>query len=149
MGRTGLEKLYLRYCYELGYLPKYKQNSKRLHRVLKEDLLKCDLYSEEAKLLSRYGIATEEDLISFMDKKTGESKEVSEGRDELRKLIKRNIPPEEKEVAKGRITSLTGKLKEIRREIKLSEDIKARSKDVEEKMTVIAIDRKTKEVKRV
>lgn len=149
MGRSGLERLYLRYCYELGYLPKYKQNSKRLHRVLKEDLLKCDLYSEEAKLLSRYGIATEEDLISFMDKKTGESKEVSEERDELRKLIKRNIPPEEKEVAKGRITSLTGKLKEIRRELKLSEDIKARSKDVEEKMTVIAIDRKTKEVKRV
>ena len=84
-----------------------------------------------------------------MDKKTGESKEVSEERDELRKLIKRNIPTEEKEVAKGRITSLTGKLKEIRRELKLSEDIKARSKDVEEKMTVIAIDRKTKEVKRV
>ena len=149
MGRSGLERLYLRYCYELGYLPKYKQNSKRLHRVLKEDLLKCDLYSEEAKLLSRYGIATEEDLISFMDKKTGESKEVSEERDELRKLIKRNIPPEEKEVAKGRITSLTGKLKEIRKELRLSEDIKARSKDVEEKMTVIAIDRKTKEVKRV
>ena len=84
-----------------------------------------------------------------MDKKTGESKEVSEERDELRKLIKRNIPPKEKEVAKGRITSLTGKLKEIRRELKLSEDIKTRSKDVEEKMTVIAIDRKTKEVKRV
>lgn len=149
MGRSGLERLYLRYCYELGYLPKYKQNNKRLHRVLKEDLLKCDLYSEEAKLLSRYGIATEEDLISFMDKKTGESKAVSEERDELRKLIKRNIPPEEKEVAKGRITSLTGKLKEIRKELRLSEDIKARSKDVEEKMTVIAIDRKTKEVKRV
>ena len=149
MGRSGLERLYLRYCYELGYLPKYKQNSKRLHRVLKEDLLKCDIYSEEAKLLSRYGIATEEDLISFMDKKTGESKEVSEERDELRKLIKRNIPPEEKEVAKGRITSLTGKLKEIRKELRLSEDIKNRSKDVEEKMTVIAIDRKTKEVKRV
>ena len=149
MGRSGLERLYLRYCYELGYLPKYKQNSKRLHRVLKEDLLKCDLYSEEAKLLSRYGIATEEDLISFMDKKTGESKEVSEERDELRKLIKRSIPTEEKEAAKGRIASLTGKLKEIRKELKLSEDIKNRSKDVEEKMTVIAIDRKTKEVKRV
>lgn len=138
MGRSGLERLYLRYCYELGYLPKYKQNSKRLHRVLKEDLLKCDLYSEEAKLLSRYGIATEEELISFMDKKTGESKEVSEERDELRKLIKRNIPPEEKEVAKGRITSLTGKLKEIRKELRLSEDIKARSKDVEKNLEIVA-----------
>ena len=47
MGRTGLEKLYLRYCYELGYLPKYTQRPTKLHIVLKEDLLKCDLYSEK------------------------------------------------------------------------------------------------------
>lgn len=30
MGRSGLEKLYLRYCYELGYLPKYQQNPTKL-----------------------------------------------------------------------------------------------------------------------
>lgn len=36
-GRSGLEKLYLRYCYELGYLPKYRQNPMRLHAVLKEE----------------------------------------------------------------------------------------------------------------
>lgn len=36
MGRSGLEKLYLRYCYELGYLPKYRQNPTRLHILLKQ-----------------------------------------------------------------------------------------------------------------
>jgi len=57
-----------RYCYELGYLPKYRQNPTRLHIVLKEDLLKCDQYSEQAKLLSRHHISTEEDLSSHQEK---------------------------------------------------------------------------------
>ena len=138
MGRSGLERLYLRYCYELGYLPKYTQNNKRLHRVLKEDLLKCDLYSEEAKLLSKYSIATDEDLISFMDKLGGRSNEISEERDELRKLVKRAIPDSEKEAVKGRIASLTAELKTIRRELKLCDDIKERSKDVEKKLETVA-----------
>ena len=38
MGRSGLEKLYLRYCYELGYLPKCQQSPTKLHILLKEDL---------------------------------------------------------------------------------------------------------------
>ena len=32
MGRSGLEMLYLRYCYELGYLPKYQQKGMRCVR---------------------------------------------------------------------------------------------------------------------
>ena len=40
MMRSGLERMYLRYCYELGILPKYRQNPMRLHILLKEDLLK-------------------------------------------------------------------------------------------------------------
>ena len=68
MGRSGLEKLYLRYCYELGILPRVRQNPTHLHIVLKEDLLKCDQYSEQAKLLSRYHISTEEDLSSHQEK---------------------------------------------------------------------------------
>ena len=63
MGRSGLEKLYLRYCYELGYLPKYRQNPTKLHILLKEDLLKCDQYSEQAKLLCKYHVNTDEDLL--------------------------------------------------------------------------------------
>ena len=148
MGRSGLEKLYLRYCYELGVLPKYTQNRRKLHRVLKEDLLKCDLYSEEAKLLSRNKIATDEDLSKYMERLGVRMTQVSEERDELRKLIKRVIPEEEREAAKGRVASLTAELKDIRRDLKLCEDIERRSGDIEKNLEVISKEQKEKEVNR-
>ena len=92
MGRSGLEKLYLRYCYELGYLPKYRQNPTRLHIVLKEDLLKCDQYSEQAKLLSRYHISTEEDLSSHQEKVEGKMADITARRDELRMKARHALP---------------------------------------------------------
>ena len=92
MGRSGLEKLYLRYCYELGYLPKYQQNPTKLHILLKEDLLKCDQYSEQAKLLSKYHVNTDEDLSQLMEKIEDKMQSVSAERDEMRKVSRRNIP---------------------------------------------------------
>ena len=85
MGKSGLEKLYLRYCYELGYLPKYRQSPTKLHIVLKEDLLKCDQYSEQAKLLSRYHISTEEDLSSHHEQTVQRIEEVTARREDLRR----------------------------------------------------------------
>ena len=80
MGRSGLEKLYLRYCYELGYLPKCQQSPTKLHILLKEDLLKCDQYSEQAKLLSRYHVDTEKDLSDLMENIEGRVKSYGEYR---------------------------------------------------------------------
>ena len=75
-----------------------------------------------------------------MDKLVGKSNEISEERDELRKLIKRKIPDSEKEAVKGRIASLADELKTIRREQKLCEDIKERSKDVEKNLESAGIE---------
>ena len=50
----GLYGLYLYYCYRLGYLPKYKkQNTARLHYLLKEDLLKLDKISGDKAARTR------------------------------------------------------------------------------------------------
>ena len=48
---SGLRGLYLRYCYELGYLPKYRKRWNRVHYLLKDDLLRCEQYSKQARLL--------------------------------------------------------------------------------------------------
>jgi hypothetical protein len=145
MGRTGLEKLYLRYCYELGYLPKYTQRPTRLHIVLKEDLLKCDLYSEEAKFLVRNKIETDADLGSFVigtkdtvEKFTGE-------REELRKMVKRNISEPDRDAAKGKIKELTEKLKVCRKDLRLAGDIGERSKVMEKNFETV--DRERTEVR--
>ena len=140
-GRSGLEKLYLRYCYELGYLPKYRQNPMRLHAVLKEELLKCDLYSEEAKFLARYSISTEEELEKRMKSLTEDYSSISVRRNELRQKLRRKMPAEEDVKCREQIRELTGELKEIRKELKLCRDIRERSGQVERNLETVIEDR--------
>ena len=142
MGRSGLEKLYLRYCYELGYLPKYWQNPTRLHIVLKEDLLKCDQYSEQAKLLSRYHISTEEDLSSHQEKVEEKMADITTRRDERRKKARRVLPEAEIEQTKDEIRQLTAELKALRREVKVCEQIRERSGHVRENLEIVDRDRR-------
>lgn len=142
MGRSGLEKLYLRYCYELGYLPKYRQNPTRLHIVLKEDLLKCDQYSEQAKLLSRYHISTEEDLSLHQEQAEEKMADITARRDELRKKARRALPEAEITETKEQIRQLTTDLRHLRREVKVCEQIRERSGHVKENLEIVDRDRK-------
>ncbi len=141
MGRSGLEKLYLRYCYELGYLPKYQQNPTKLHILLKEDLLKCDQYSEQAKLLSRYHVDTEKDLSDLMENIDDRMKELRLGRDELRRTVRRVLPESEIQDAKDKIKELTAEIRELRHELKVCGDIQQRSGHVRENLAIIDRDR--------
>ena len=141
MGRSGLEKLYLRYCYELGYLPKYQQNPTKLHILLKEDLLKCDQYSEQAKLLSRYHVDTEKDLSDLMESIEGSIKEHSLDRDDFRRTARRVLPASEISDAKDRIKDLTAEIRELRHELKVCGDIQHRSGHIRENLAVIDRDR--------
>ena len=147
MGRSGLEKLYLRYCYELGYLPKYRQNPTRLHIVLKEDLLKCDQYSEQAKLLSRYHISTEEDLSSHQEKVEEKMADITARRDELRKKARRTLPEAEATKTKEKIKQLTTELRQLRREVKVCEQIRERSDHVKKNLEIVDRDRQKEKEK--
>ena len=141
MGRSGLEKLYLRYCYELGYLPKYRQNPVRLHAVLKEELLKCDLYSEEAKFLARYNISSEEDLEKKMKSLMEDYSSISAQRSELRQKLRRKMPVEEETQCREKVRELTAELKDTRKELKLCRDIRERSGQVERNLETVIEDR--------
>ena len=141
MGRSGLEKLYLRYCYELGYLPKYRQKPANLHIVLKEDLLKCDQYSEQAKLLSRYHISTEEDLSSHQERVEEKMADISARRDELRRKARYVLPEAEIKETKDEIVNLTTELRQLRREVKVCEQIRERSGHVRENLEIVDRDR--------
>ena len=141
MGRSGLEKLYLRYCYELGYLPKYQQNPTKLHILLKEDLLKCDQYSEQAKLLSKYHVNTDEDLSQLMVMLEDKMQSVSAERDEMRKVSRRNIPIAQIDAAKDKVTELTAELRDLRRELKVCSQVQERSDHVRKNLEIIDRDR--------
>ena len=147
MGRSGLEKLYLRYCYELGYLPKYQQNPTKLHILLKEDLLKCDQYSEQAKLLSKYHVSTDEDLSLLVEKLEDKMQSVSAERDEMRKVSRRNIPIAQIDAARDKVTELTAELRELRKELKVCTQVQERSDHVRENLEIIDRDRQREKVR--
>ena len=148
MGRSGLEKLYLRYCYELGYLPKYNQKLAKLHPLLREDLLKCEMYSQQARLLCRNGIETEADLLLHMERIRKRSEEIMRRRQDLQRLVRRkSVSEDEKAKAKAEIADLSGRMKELRKEMRLCENIRERSHQLEDRLA--AVDRDRDERKRV
>ena len=78
---TGFRALYFHYCYLLGVFPQ-KQNRppRRVPHALREDLIRAQELTDEARLLSRHRIDTLEQLISTFGKlqttrKTGTSPE--------------------------------------------------------------------------
>ena len=136
----GLRGLYLHYCYKLGILPKNKkQDYARLHYLLKDDLMKMEAITNETRLLCRNHIDTAEQLLSYKGSLETEMKELTEQRKGLYSLS-RKAGGEEKETVKAQISEITGRLKTIRKEVRLCEGIEARSGILREKLQVIRAD---------
>ena len=128
----GLYGLYLYYCYKLGYLPKYKkQNTARLHYLLKEDLLKLDKITQETRLLGRENISTDEQLFSYKESVLSQIKTLTDDRTHLRKQLRKNLSDDELSKVKEQISTITGKLWTLRKEVGLCDDIAERSKVIE------------------
>ena len=130
-----------------GYLPKYNQNPSRVHTLLKDELLRCDMYSEEAKLLSRFGISSAEQLAEFKEELETKIESLEDERYRLRLRAKRKIPEEEKNFCQREIFETTSKLKELRKEVRLVNDIEERSPVMEKQLEQIDKE-KQREVRR-
>ena len=133
----GLKGRYLRLCYELGYLPKYRQKPNSVHHLLKDELMKMDEISRQTRFLCRENITTAEELQLSTEHRQLEVERLTEKRDELRKEIRRRIPVEQKELCKEQISEITRQLKLLREELKLCESIRQRSEEIREKLEVI------------
>lgn len=137
----GLRGLYLRYCYELGYLPRYKQNPNRVHYLLKDELMYCEKYSQQARLLGKNNIETLSELVSYRQSKEVLVDQLTADRAQLHKEKRRAISDDMKLQKKERITALTELIRDLRREIKLCIDIEERSPLIEEKLRRIEEER--------
>lgn len=133
----GLKGLYLKYCYQLGYLPRYKQNPNKVHYLLKDDLIRCEMFTEQIRLLSKNGISDTAGLDLFIGEKQELMSGLSTQRDHLRRVNRRVIPEEVKQQNREKISEITKRMKSLRHDIKLAEDIKKRSPVMEERLEVI------------
>ncbi|MBQ3463768.1 MAG: relaxase, partial [Clostridia bacterium] len=135
------------YCYRLGYLPKYKikQNTARLHYLLKEDLMKLDKLTAETTLLGRENIQSVEQLVIYKGSVENEIKTLTEERTLLRKRQRTKAFESEKSEIRDKIFSLTDKLFKLRNELRLCDDILERSGEIQQNLEqVIAEEEKSK-----
>lgn len=61
----GLRGLYWHYCYLLGYYPRRKTKFYKVPPALRDDLMKLNYISQEARLLQEYHIDSLEQLLTF------------------------------------------------------------------------------------
>lgn len=141
---TGFRALYFHYCYKLGIFPKDRpQNRKRLHFLLREDLLKLNNISQEVRLLVRNKIDTAEQLSLYKNGLEVQIQKLSAERKALYKkqrTVKCQSDPKLAEAVKKEIDGLTEQLKALRREVYLCDDIAQRSGLITEKLKAVRED---------
>ena len=135
----GLVALYIHYCYLLGELPKQKPNNREAYAVIKEDVRRARMYNEEAKLLGKYNINTAEELSLFTERLSNKFKELAYKRAKLRNKLRRMHDTETMQPIKDEISQLSLQMAELRKQMRLCEDIAARSGVIERVVNTIDI----------
>ncbi len=135
----GLHALYIHYCYLLGELPKTKPNNREAYAVIKEDVRRARMYSEEAKLLGKYSINTAEELSSFTENLSDKFKGLAIKRAGLRNKLRRMRDTQEMQPIKDEISELSRQMAVLRKEMKLCEDIALRSGIIEQVVNTIDV----------
>lgn len=143
---TGFRALYFHYCYLLGVFPKNKpQNRKRLHFLLREDLIKLDAITKEVRLLAEHRIDTAEQLSSYKSELESQIDALAADRRQLYRK-QRTVAAKTDEVLQSQIKTqihvISGQLKTLREDVRLCDDIAHRSGVMQEKITAVREDEK-------
>ena len=143
---TGFRALYIHYCYLLGIFPKSRpqQSRKRMHFLLREDLLKLDAITAETRLLIGHRIDTAEQLFSYRDEVNEKITVLAEKRKQLYKLQRTaavKSDPEKAAEVKAQIAALSKELAALRKEVVLCNSIAERSGVIKEKIKTVREDK--------
>lgn len=141
---TGFRALYFHYCYLLGIFPRDRPKSnKRLHFLLREDLLKLDAISQEAKLLAVNRIDTVQQLVSYKEGLETKIQALTSKRKELyrsRRTVAVKTDTVKFSAISAEISSISKQLSKLRQEVKLCDDIAIRSGVMREKIRTVRMD---------
>ena len=119
----SLRGLYCHYCYLLGYYPKRRAKFYRVSPLLRDDLLKLNYISQEAKLLQKYRIDTMGQLLLFEES-------ISERINQLKEESK-TLSPESRKVISGEIKEKAQQLALCRNIAKRSPQMKGKLRQIE------------------
>lgn len=132
---TGLRALYFRYCYELHIIVKQPASEKRVSFFLREDVTKLKRLDAETRLLGKNHIETITDLTQYQKTVLAEIDSLTAQRQELRKEMRRLVRKGNSAdigAAKNKINAISNRLRGLRKEVVLCDDIAQRSGQIRE-----------------
>lgn len=141
---AGLRALYIRYEYKMGALPKNAPNRK-VHFLLKEDLIYIDKITAEVTLMSRKGISTLEQLEECKLKAKEQMDIAIAQRTKCYNKLRRCSDQTKIENTRSEISQLSDHIRKLRKEVVLYESIKKRSENIQQKLAYVNESEKGKE----
>ena len=118
---TGLQRLYYSYLYQMGVFPK---KPKRIPYAVRSDIRRLDQRICQMEFLQKEEITTREELAAY--RKPLEEQVLS--------LMKERRELYRKKPGGMRIREINGELKELRKRIRLSQQIEKQSLEMEERL---------------
>ena len=136
---SGFMGLYIKYMYKLGILPKRSSGqNKKMHFLLREDIRYMNRLIESYSFLSREKIETIGQMEVFRKKAGGIIENLVDRRKELNTLNKNpNISEADRSRNASEFFFIGEKLKILRRELRLCNDIETRSSNMRGKLKTV------------
>ncbi len=135
--KSRLRRMYLYYCYRLGVFPRHPQSPARMHFLLREDLMYLDKYAQGIRFLHSHRIDTIEQLLSCQAEKQQEVERLTRQREALRRRLRNSRDPESAEHMRKQMELLQKAIREIRKEVRICQDIHTRSAGIPQKLEII------------
>ncbi len=129
----GFRGLYLRCCYCLGILPK-RSSRRPLSPELREECRRPDTISQQAQLICREKLDTEEDVADFISGKQAEIKELGSVRQKFYNRLRHCDDGVEIAKTKAQRDRLTAAMAGCREDIKTTESVLSRSDKLRENL---------------
>ena len=134
---TGLHGLYLRYCYELHIIAEFPASASRVSFFMREDLTKLDRLDQQTRLLGEHQISTGEELISYRQDLNAQIDTLCRKRVDLKNDMRRRSRQGDSDGAaavKAETEATTKRIRELRKEVSLCDDILTRSAQTREEL---------------
>ena len=130
---TGLQAVYLRFCFELGILPKHSSRQP-FSPEMREECRRMESYSRQAVLIARERFHAPEDVERFLTEKQNEMDALTAARSKCYNRIRRCEDPEQLSEIRRERDGLTAQIAEVRREQKTAQEILRRHETMIELM---------------
>ena len=140
--KKGLRALYAYYLYRIGAFPKRHPSARRTAFLLRDDLRRLDKYTAQMGLLCKEKIDTQEGLEDYVTREQLRMNALLEARQRINKNKREAGVVIDDEIRKkelaGEAAAITKQLREIRKKLRLCEEISANSRTFPEKLKAAA-----------